>query len=49
VFEECRARRIPVFATLAGGYSQDPRDVVEIHAAMVQGGLEALARPVEPR
>jgi acetoin utilization deacetylase AcuC-like enzyme len=45
VFTECASRKIPVFATLAGGYSRDPRDVVEIHTEMVRLGLEILGRP----
>ncbi|HKE00096.1 MAG TPA: histone deacetylase [Planctomycetota bacterium] len=39
LFGACADRGVPVFATLAGGYSKEPRDVVEIHVAMVEEGI----------
>jgi acetoin utilization deacetylase AcuC-like enzyme len=36
VFEECRARRVPVCVVLAGGYAPDVRDVVDIHVNTVR-------------
>lgn len=36
VFQECRARGVPVCVVLAGGYAPDVRDVVDIHINMVR-------------
>jgi acetoin utilization deacetylase AcuC-like enzyme len=37
VLDACRARRLPLVTTTAGGYAKDPNDVARIHARMVQG------------
>ena len=44
VYRECAARGIPVFTTLAGGYSRRFEDVVEIHTETIRLGLEILAK-----
>jgi acetoin utilization deacetylase AcuC-like enzyme len=42
VYAACRARGIPVFTTLAGGYSRSFEDVVAIHAETLRLGLQNL-------
>jgi acetoin utilization deacetylase AcuC-like enzyme len=36
VFGECRARRIPVVVTMAGGYATDVDAIVTIHANTIR-------------
>lgn len=36
VFSRCRAHRVPVAVTMAGGYADDPEDIVDIHAETVR-------------
>ena len=36
VLESCRKRDVPVAVTMAGGYSEDVRDIVDIHFASIQ-------------
>ncbi len=43
VYEAFLGGGVPVVGTLAGGYSADEKDVVEIHYRMVREGLEASA------
>ncbi|MBM3788789.1 MAG: histone deacetylase [Acidobacteria bacterium] len=44
VFREAGARRIPVAATLAGGYAVDVNDTVAIHVNTVRSALESASR-----
>ncbi|MEJ7841828.1 MAG: histone deacetylase [Rubrobacter sp.] len=44
VLEVCRERNIPVAVTMAGGYSEDVRDIVDIHFASINRAAR-MARP----
>jgi acetoin utilization deacetylase AcuC-like enzyme len=39
VFERCRAARLPVAVTMAGGYARDVKDTVEIHLQTVREAI----------
>ena len=40
VFETCRAKGLPVVATMAGGYAADVEDIADIHFETVRLGVE---------
>lgn len=40
VFELCRSRNVPVSVAMAGGYANDVNDIVDIHFATVEAGLD---------
>lgn len=40
LFDFCRHRNIPVSVAMAGGYANDVNDIVDIHFATVEAGLE---------
>jgi acetoin utilization deacetylase AcuC-like enzyme len=39
VYEFCEAHRLPVAISMAGGYSPDVNDIVEIHFATIEAGV----------
>ncbi len=50
VLEACRAERIPVALTMAGGYARDTEDTVDIHVATVRiaAALSRLPHAADP-
>ena len=47
VLEGCRERGIPVAVTMAGGYSEDVGDIVDIHFQSIGLAAEMTHRPKE--
>jgi acetoin utilization deacetylase AcuC-like enzyme len=43
VYETCRAKGLPVVATMAGGYAADVEDIADIHFETIRSGVEMFA------
>jgi hypothetical protein len=48
VFEQCRARRLPVAAAMAGGYATDIDAIVTIHSNTIRAAVRLGAALLAP-